>query len=161
MRPKGTPQQLYERRREAVKQVVQRRRPQVQVARESNVHPATLCEWVRLYRQGGAAALRVKSPPGRPAGLSEKQARDVVECVVVRGAKACGFDTDLWTLPRIARLIERRHGVSYDVDHLSRLVRSWGLSWQKPATRPIERDAAAIDRWLKRDWPRIKKKSRG
>lgn len=160
MRPNGTPQQLYERRREAVRQVVERKRPQVEVAREIGVHPATLCAWVRLYREGGAAALRVKTPPGRPPGLDEAQAADVVEHVL-RGAKACGFDTDLWTLPRIARLIERRHGVAYDVDHLSRLVRSWGLSWQKPATRPIERDDAAIERWLKRDWPRIKKKSRG
>lgn len=162
MRPRGTPQQLYERRREAVRQVIERKRPQAEVARAIGVHPATLCGWVGLYRDGGgAAALRVKSPPGRPAGLSDAQVRDVVECVVVRGARACGFDTDLWTLPRIARLIERRHGVAYDVDHLSRLVRSWGLSWQKPAARPIERDEAAIDRWLKRDWPRVKKKSRG
>jgi transposase len=160
MRPRGTPQQLYERRRDAVRQVIDRERPQAEVAREIGVHPATLCAWVGLYRDGGAAALRVKSPPGRPPGLDEAQVRDVVEHVL-RGARACGFDTDLWTLPRIARLIERRHGVSYDVDHLSRLVRSWGLSWQKPATRPIERDDAAIDRWLKRDWPRIKKKSRG
>jgi transposase len=162
MRPRGTPQQLYERRREAVRQVIERKRPQAEVARAIGVHPATLCGWVRLYRDGGgAAALRVKRPPGRPPGLDEAQVADVVECVVVRGAKGCGFDTDLWTLPRIARLIERRHGVRYDVDHLSRLVRSWGLSWQKPATRPVERDEAAIDRWLKRDWPRVKKKSRG
>ena len=62
---------------------------------------------------------------------------------------------------QVGCLSERRHGVAYDADHLSRLVRSWGLSGQKPATRPIERDEAAVRRWLKCDWPRVKKKPRG
>src|SRR5687768_6990990 len=43
MRPRGTPQQLYERRREAVRQVIERKRPQAEVARAIGVHPATLC----------------------------------------------------------------------------------------------------------------------
>ena len=42
-----------------------------------------------------------------------------------------------------------------------RLARAWGLSWQKPALRPLERDEAAVGRWLARDWPRVKKKSPG
>ena len=156
------------RRRAAVAQVLDLKRKQVEVAAEFGVHPATLCAWVKLHRRGGAAAMRVKSPPGRPPGLTpgltRAQVRDVVRCVL-RGAKACGFDTDLWTLPRIARLIQKRHGhggrKAYDPDHLSRLARAWGLSWQRPATRPLERDQATIDRWLARDWPRIKKKSAG
>ena len=31
---------------------------------------------------------------------------------------------------------------------------------QKPARRAKQRDQAAIDRWLKEDWPRIKKLGR-
>jgi transposase len=161
MRPKGSPQQLFQRRCDAVLQVVDRKRKQRDVAAEFKIHPATLCSWVKMYRLGGGAqALQVKSPPGRPAGLDEAQVRDVVACIL-RGARACGFDTDLWTLPRVGRLIQKRHGVKYDRDHLSRLVRSWGLSWQKPATRPIERNQQTIDHWLRHDWPRIKKKSAG
>lgn len=160
MRPEGTPEQLTRRRLGAVRQVVDAGRTQADVAREVGVHPNTLCNWVRLFRAGGAGALAVRSPPGRPPGLGRKQVADVVR-QVLRGAKACGFDTDLWTLPRVATLVARRHGVRYDVDHLSRLARSRGLSWQKPARRAIERDEAAVGRWLKRDWPRIKKKSPG
>jgi transposase len=156
MRPEGTPEQLTRRRLGAVRQVVGAGRTQAGVAREAGVHPNTLCNWVKLFRAGGAAALAVKSPPG----LGKRQVADVVR-QVLRGARACGFDTDLWTLPRIAKLIERRHGVRYDADHLSRLARAWGLSWQKPALRPLERDEAAVGRWLARDWPRVKKKSPG
>lgn len=160
MRPKGNPQELFERRRKAVLQVVEHKRAQAEVARELGVHPNSINAWVQLYRDGGIAALRVRNPPGRPRALSDAQAKDVVACIL-KGPKACGFDTELWTLPRIARLIEERHQVKYDVDHLSRLMRSWGLSWQKPATRPIERNEQAIAHWLKHDWRSIKKKRRG
>jgi transposase len=158
MRPEGSPQQLFQRRLDAVRQVVVHKRKQVDVARQFDVHPSNLNVWVRKFRAGGEEALRVKSPPGRPPRLTDAQVRDIVQCIL-RGARANGFETDLWTLPRIARLIKKRHGITYDVDHLSRLMRSWGLSWQKPATRPIERDQRAIDHWVGHDWPRIKKKS--
>src|SRR5687768_5525252 len=103
MRPEGTPEQLTRRRLNAVRQVVDSERTQADVAREVGVHPNTLCNWVKLYRAGGADALAVKSPPGRPPGLTRTQVADVVRHVL-RGPKACGFDTELWTLPRIAAL---------------------------------------------------------
>jgi len=160
MRPPGTPEALTRRRVDAVHRVVDDQESIGDVAEDIGVHRNSLSGWIKLFRQGGDAALAVRTPPGRPSELSEAQVKDVVQHVL-KGALACGFETDLWTLPRIARLIKQRHGVQYDPDHLSRLVRAWNLSWQKPRTRPVERDDQVIDRWLKRDWPRIKKKSAG
>ena len=159
MRTKGNAEELFQRRLKVVRRVEDDGLTQAAAAAEAGVHRNSVGAWCRAHAAGGAAALRgVHSPPGRPPGLSPRQVRDVVRCIVERGAKRCGFDTDLWTLPRIARLIEQRHGVRYDVDHLSRLVRRWGLSWQRPDTKPFERDEAKIQHWLTHDWPRIKKK---
>jgi len=158
MRTPGDAQSLSRRRLQAVRRVVHDKRSQAAVAREWGVHRNSVGAWVRLFLRGGESALNVHSPPGRPRKLRDPQVRDIVRCVL-QGARAHGFDTDLWTLPRIAKLIERRHGVSLDVDHLSRLMRRWGLSWQKPAKRPLERDENAIARWVQREWPRVKKKS--
>jgi len=36
-----------------------------------------------------------------------------------------------------------------------------GWSWQKPERRAIERDEAAIARWTREAWPRIKKAAPG
>ena len=160
MRPTGSPELVFQRRLRVVRRVIDDGVSQAQAAREGRVSTVSVCTWVALYRQGGQDALRVKSPPGRPRGLTDKQARDVVRCIL-RGAKAHGWETDLWTLPRIAQLIKQRHRVDYHPDHLSRLMRQWKLSWQKPATCPIERDQTAIDHWIAHDWKRIKKKSRG
>jgi transposase len=57
----------------------------------------------------------------------------------------------------VAELIETRFGVQYHVGHVPRLLRALGWTPQKPARRSLERDEAAIRRWIKQDWPRVKK----
>jgi transposase len=158
MRTPGDSKTLLQRRIYAVRRVLEEKGSRAQVAAELGVHLNSIGLWVRLFRKGGPQALQIRVATGRPPKLNARQVRDVVQCVL-RGAPHCGFDTDLWTLPRIAQLIKKRHGVELDVDHLSRLMRQWGLSWQKPARRPLERNEKAITQWVKRDWPGIKKKS--
>jgi hypothetical protein len=36
-----------------------------------------------------------------------------------------------------------------------------GWSYQKPERRALERDEEAIDRWKRKNWPRVKKTLRG
>jgi transposase len=79
-----------------------------------------------------------------------------VERALLAGAEAHGFDTDLWTLPRVATVIERLTGVSYHPGHVWWLLRRHGWSPQRPARRAAERDEAQIARWRATEWPRIK-----
>ena len=58
-------------------------------------------------------------------------------------------------------LIRREFGVSYRRDHVGRLMRSLNWSHQKPEKRAIERDEAEIERWKRKEWPRVKKTLRG
>jgi transposase len=55
-------------------------------------------------------------------------------------------------------VIRQAFDVEYHVDHLGRLLRSLGWTPQKPERQARERDEAAIRRWVKVDWPRIKRK---
>jgi transposase len=81
-----------------------------------------------------------------------------LERELLHGAQAAGFATDLWTCPRVARLIEQRFRVHYHVDHVGRLLHALGWSPQKPTRRAIERDEEGIRRWIKQTWPALKKK---
>ena len=74
-----------------------------------------------------------------------------------KGAVHAGYANDLWTCRRVADLIGKSFGVSYDPDHVWRILHSLGWTAQKPEARARERDEAAIQRWRKKDWPRIKK----
>jgi len=79
--------------------------------------------------------------------------------MLLKGAKAAGFPTDLWTCPRIAQAVRREFGVSYHRAHVGRLLRSLGWSAQHPVRRAVEADETAIRRWVKEAWPRVKKKA--
>lgn len=68
-----------------------------------------------------------------------------------------GYPTDLWTCSRVANVIRKRFHVKYHPGHVWYILRDLNWSCQKPERRARERDEAAIARWRKRDWPRIKK----
>jgi transposase len=116
--------------------------------------------WLQLtlqkFRQRGEAALRLKPHPGRQLKLSSHQ-RQWLRRRLLRGARANGFTTDLWTGPRVRELIQRVYRVQYHVDYVPRLLRHLGMSCQKPQRRAKQRDEAVITRWIQHDWERIKK----
>ena len=156
MRPHGTAGELEARRREAIRLLEEGHR-QADVARRLGTTRTSVGRWWKAYRRRGPAALRAKPPPGRPSKLTRRQKRDLVRRLL-KGARAGGFATDLWTCPRIAQLIACRYGVTYHVDSLPKFLHALGLSCQKPEKRAFERDEEVVARWVARDWPRIKKK---
>ena len=158
MRPHGSPKALERRRRRAIELLKQGFQP-VEVASQLGVDRRSVRRWKAAYQKGGATAIRAQPAPGRPSALDEK-AKARLERLLLKGAKAAGFPTDLWTCPRVAEVIGERFGIEYHVDHIGRLLRGMGWSPQKPTRRAVERDEAAIKQWAKTDWPRVKKTPR-
>jgi transposase len=78
---------------------------------------------------------------------------------LVAGPRAFGWHNELWTLSRVARVIETKFGVRYHVSHVHRLLRQLGFSPQKPARLARERDDESVAAFRKMRWPAIKKSS--
>jgi len=129
--------------------------PQAEVARRCGVSRQTASAWERLLKEKGSAGMRGR-PLGRPRQLSDAQCAELSK-VLLEGAIAQGFATELWTLPRVAKLIRERFGVRYSTGHMWHLLRRLGFSCQKPARRATQRDEAAIQRWKTKRWPALKK----
>lgn len=159
MRTHGSARQLEQRRRKAVALLDEGCAPQ-EAAKRLGASLRSASRWRKAVKEGGPEALAAVPHPGRTPFLTVHQRNDLAERLV-EGASSQGFDGDLWTCPRVKLLIERLYGVSYHVDYLPRLLRSLGFTPQKPARRAMERDEEAIENWVRRDWPRIKKKRRG
>lgn len=159
MRPVGNAKHL-ERRRERAIALLQDGRAPVDVARLLGVDRRSVRRWKAAHRERGAAGLAARPVSGRPSKLRARQ-RAQLEVVLLRGAGASGFESDLWTCPRVAQVIHRRFGIRYHVDHIGRLLRSLGWTPQRPTRRAVERDEEGVRRWIKREWPRIKKKPAG
>jgi transposase len=132
---------------------------QAEVARRLKVSRQSAMVWERAFRKAGRKALEGAGRAGRKPRLSASQRR-AVEQALVRGPEAAGYRTALWTLPRIAAVIEKTTGVRYHPGHVWRLLHQLGFSRQKPTTRAKERDEAAIARWVQERWPRVKKTPR-
>ena len=108
------------------------------------------------HDRAGSIGVGAKPASGRPPKLDARR-RGRLERVLLRGAEAAGFNTPLWTCPRVADMIRREFGVRYHVDHIGRVHRTLGWSPQKPERRARELVEAAIPPWVKVYWPRLKK----
>jgi transposase len=155
MRPIGTQKQLEQRRIRAVK-LLQDGHGIRETARMLGASPSSVVRWRDAHKKGGRQALASKLPPSRPCKLSEKQLLKLQK-LLLKGPKANGYKTDLWTLRRIAALIRKHFGINYHIAHVWRILRKLGWSCQKPEKRARERDEQAIESWRKKDWSRIKK----
>ncbi len=158
MRPFGSPTQLEHRRQQAAILFDKGITPVV-IARKLKVDRRSVRRWKANYRKQGAKGLKAKPAPGRPPRINAR-GKIKLEQALLLGAKHAGFPTDLWTCPRVAALIRKTFRVAYHNHHIPRLLRSLGWSPQKPERLARERDEAAIQRWVKVDWPKIKKKPR-
>jgi transposase len=117
--------------------------------------------WHARWKVGGTDALYSRGPSGPAPRLSDAQLA-TVEQALLQGASANGFVGELWTLERIALVIQRLTGIEHHPAYVWALLRH-RLGWtvQRPKRRAAERDQAAIDRWVKEDWPRIKQTPNG
>jgi transposase len=129
---------------------------QSEIARAVGVGRQTVSRWFAVWETDGRAGLKRRPKTGRPCRLDEDQ-WTMLAGMLARGALAAGFDTERWTLPRIALVVERELGIQYHCRSLGRVLRAHGWSPPRPATQARERNEALIEAWLKRDWPRIKK----
>ncbi len=148
--------QMEERRLAAGRLLRAGRWSQADIAREMGVSEATVTHWKQRLQRAGMRGLCRRPPPGRPSALSAAQWRQLLR-LLGRGAVAAGYESERWTLRRIAALVERTIGVRYHFRSLGRALRSHGWSPQQPLPRARERDEALIEAWLRREWPGVKR----
>jgi|RhiMetdeSRZDD1v2_1073273.scaffolds.fasta_scaffold124703_5 transposase len=155
MRPKGTKLQLEIRRRVAMT-LLDTGWGIRQVARQVKASPGSICRWRDARDHYGEAGLNAKRHPGGTSRLTEAQ-RARLLTLLRQGARAHGFRNELWTLRRIAALIQRHFGISYCPSGVWRVLRRLKWSPQKPTRRGRERHEEAIAHWPTDVWPQLKK----
>ena len=155
MRPQGTVGELERRRFRAVK-LIEEGVPRKWIVRVLGVSRGALSRWCKLAASG---RLQAKPHSGRPRRLTDEDYQHLKE-LLSEGAAAHGWDNNLWTCARVSEVIKKHFGVEYDRGHVARLLRD-RLDWtcQRPTFRHIDRDDAAIKRWVRRRFPRVVKEA--
>lgn len=146
---------LKNRRYQAV-ELFEKGERQASVARLLKVSRQSVSRWYRDWVGGNHEALGGAERAGRKRRLSQEQP-ELIEKELLRGARAQGYSTDLWTLPRVAKLIEGVTGVHYHPGHVWRVLRQMGWSLQRPTLQARERDEQKVRQWKTWTWARVKK----
>lgn len=126
-----------------------------EIARRLGVARKTVSIWFALWRAGGADALQL-GPAGPVSRLSEADWQRITTALLA-GPQANGYETQLWTLVRIAELIEKLTGARYNSNYVAELMHAHGWSVQKPERQAKERNEEAIAHWVAEDWPALKR----
>jgi transposase len=130
------------------------------VARELGVSRQSVMRWERALAEGGLERLAQVGRRGGRFRLSQEQLKELAG-LLKQGAIAAGYETEMWTLPRVAALIEERFGERLAISSVWNTLRRMGFSPQRPSKLARERNEPAIRRWKSKRWPALKKSPRG
>lgn len=143
--------------RRSVVQAVRGGMSQTQAAQVFGASLRAVNKWMALDRAGGLRALRPRRR-GRRAGdgrLKPAQAARIRQLIIDSLPDQLKLPFYLWTRAAVVNLIEREYGITVSLTTVGRYLNGWGMSPQKPVRRAYERDAAAISRWLRTEYPAI------
>lgn len=150
---------LEQRRRQAAR-LFARGKTQASIARQLKASRQSVSRWHRQWESSGKEGLRAAGRAGRKPRLNASQLRKV-DTALRQGARQHGFSADLWTLPRVATVIERVTGEKFHAGHVWKMLGSLDWSSQKPARQARERDEKKVQYWVDVRWPTLKKTLQG
>ena len=66
----------------------------------------------------------------------------------------------LWTREAVQSLIYKKFKVKKSLPQIGRYLQSWGFSAQKPIYKAYEQNPEAVEKWLEKEYPKIRRKAK-
>jgi transposase len=128
-----------------------------EAARSFGVTRQSIHNWMSAVEGRGLSALRARKRGPKPGArlLRPHQAATIVRSITASCPDQLRLPFALWTRDAVAALAQRRFAVTLSLSTVGRYLRGWGLTPQKPLRRAYERDPAAVEKWLKEQYPAI------
>jgi transposase len=145
-----------EQRRMKAGKLFQKGCAQAELARTLRVTPAAVNQWHSIWKECGLSGLKSKGHPGAETALTKEKAVKLKRAIL-KGPRAFGYATDLWTLERIRAVAKKEAKLSFGTTWIWHAVIALGFSCQKPIKRAVERDERAITAWKLNTFPALKK----
>jgi len=126
------------------------------VAAAFGVERTTLYRWMQRAEVHGQSGLERQPGSGRSRKL-EELCEDELRAMVLKGAQHFGYETDLWTVGRLRRVITEEFSVELSKNTVWRRLRDAGLTYQKPEREYYEIDEESRKKWLRYEVPKIRR----
>jgi len=154
-----TREQQEQRRLAAAQDLQEGEMTQVEIAEKHGVTRSAVSKWNSTLEDDGIEALESTNEEGNQGPDSELDDQDREQLVELLegGAQAHGWETNLWTAPRVAALIEQEFDIDFTRRHCSRILRELGYRPVKPRESAAEKDPEEKQRWLDEEAEQLKK----
>lgn len=146
----------YEVRLRAVRAVREHGMTVTEVARAYGTDRTTVHRWLARWEQEGQGGLERKPVPGRPRKLAGLDVQTLT-ALVLSPATAFGFETDLWTTPRLRQVVDAQFGVTVSKQTILRRLHEAGMTYQKPEREYFELSAHERYTWRRYELPKIRR----
>ena len=137
-------------------QAVQSGESPTKIAEMLGVNQWTIFNWLSKYREGGWNNLKQKKSPGRPQKIQGRYLKWIYN-MIMKDPRQLKFSFALWTRKRVQQAIKEKYGISLSVTSVGRLMSQLGFSPQRPIQKAYEQNPSLVKKWLKREFPKIKK----
>lgn len=144
---------------EAVKAVIERKQSPETVMKVMGLHRANIYPWLKIYKEKGYEGLMSTKAKGREPKVNTAEERKLKKWLM-KDPRQLHFEFGLWTLEMIQTLIEKKFGKKIHLTTVSRLLERMGFTHQKPLFRAYQQDPVKVEKWLKEDFPTIKKEAK-
>ena len=129
-----------------------------QAAEIAGVNRRFVGKWVASEKKYGATALaggRRGRRPGEQKALLWDEEQKIRKLIADKCPDQLRLPFALWTREAVAELIERKTTKRLSLKVVGRYLKSWGMTPQRPMRRATERNEAAVQQWLREDYPAI------
>jgi len=118
-------------------------------------HTSTL--WQK-YQKGGKKEIVLGRRGRRHGGkrtMTSEQERHIQKLIIDRTPDQLKFPFALWTREAVRKLIGRQYAIDMPVRTVGEYLKRWGFTPQKPVKRVKEQNPKAVEKWLKREYPKV------
>ena len=129
---------------------------QAEIARKLKVTPTAVNQWHKAWDESGIEALKSIGIPGPQSELTAEK-RKAFKKAILKGPESFGYETDLWTLPRLKAVMKKVNRIDFSEVWIWHIVRSLGFTPQKPQVKAKQRNEEAIALWKTKTLPGLKK----
>jgi transposase len=144
---------------QAVKAVRIENKSPEEVIKTFGLHRANIYKWLSKYDAGGLEVLKSSKSQGPSPKLNEKQLAQLKKWLL-KNPLQHKFSFALWTVEMIVELIQSKFGVTYSKVQAGRILKSLGMSRQRPVERAYQQDPEKVSQWMNKTYPAIKKEAR-
>lgn len=132
----------------------------IETAKILGVNKETTSKWYSAYKKDGQKAIKVKKS-GRPKNvgktLSNEQESLIKRKLIDTNPTQLQFKFALWTREAVKQLIKHELDIDMPISTVGHYLKKWEFTSKKPIKRAYERKDEKTQKWLKEEYPRIKK----